>query len=180
MTDYKDRYVAPSHNFNIHYRHNVDGMRNHDSIFQDYYLHLHQRDQEELYFNRFGKRYVYSAQENNMNVKNLWCNPFFFYVLLLLGYGSFLGSLVHLVTSLFQESKEGFLTLLSLPLLLIDLTLHSWHQILQHFEDGSLTLLSRNFFNFILPQLLLVGETLIESADLLTLLFDKSCLRLFI
>lgn len=71
MTDYKDRYVAPSRNFNIHYRHNVDGMRNHDSIFQDYYLHLHQRDQEELYFNRFGKRYVYSAQENNMNVKNL-------------------------------------------------------------------------------------------------------------
>ncbi|KAM3135231.1 hypothetical protein pb186bvf_012696 [Paramecium bursaria] len=59
LNDYRTKYLGPSRNYQLQYRNNPQNLKDHDFHFKDYYEYLYNQDQEELFFNRFGRRYVY-------------------------------------------------------------------------------------------------------------------------
>jgi hypothetical protein len=39
-----------------------DGIRYHDNFFKDYYQYMYERDENEQFFNKFGKRFQYDDE----------------------------------------------------------------------------------------------------------------------
>lgn len=58
LNQYKELYYNPSRDYEFNYK--VDrshGVRYHDNFFNNYYKFLHEREENEGFFNKFGKRY---------------------------------------------------------------------------------------------------------------------------
>ncbi|CAD8209448.1 unnamed protein product [Paramecium octaurelia] len=59
LKDYKSKYLAPSRNYDLQYRNPSLNIKNHDFYFQDFYMNLYEQDKEEIFFNKYGKKFVY-------------------------------------------------------------------------------------------------------------------------
>ncbi|EAR96420.2 EF hand protein (macronuclear) [Tetrahymena thermophila SB210] len=66
LKSYRDAYYNPSRENTIQYTNRFqEGIRYHDQHFEKFYKFIHDRDQSEQLFNKFGKRYAY---DENMNL----------------------------------------------------------------------------------------------------------------
>eukprot|EP00825_Cyclidium_porcatum_P051672 TRINITY_DN9580_c0_g1_i4.p1 TRINITY_DN9580_c0_g1~~TRINITY_DN9580_c0_g1_i4.p1 ORF type:complete len:199 (-),score=50.32 TRINITY_DN9580_c0_g1_i4:96-692(-) len=60
LKEYKNLYYDPNKSKQFLYSQNKKtGVRYHDNFYEDFYKYLHENDVNELFFNKFGKKYVY-------------------------------------------------------------------------------------------------------------------------